>query len=292
MIPADFDFRVRLPEPPLSLAVESVWHARGTSPHGRERILPSPAAVLLVVLGPPLRMAPPATDGDPVEIAGAWVTGPHERPVLNEPTGETWVVGASFRPGGVAPFLAGPVERIANRIVPLDDLDTLLGPSDDLIAALRRAGGAGPAMSCLTARLERPLRTCGRAPAELDDEWQAAVRVLARGEPGPVRDVQEATGASRRHFIEQVRRRAGLAPKSLQRIARMRRLLEEIDARKPIRWSAEAVGAGYFDQPHAIRDFKAFTGMTPTQYVERRRRAWGDDVEPGEATGFVPELIR
>ena len=34
---------------------------------------------------------------------------------------------------------------------------------------------------------------------------------------------------------------------ALQRIARMRRLLEELDARKPVRWSEEAVGAGYFD---------------------------------------------
>ena len=47
----------------------------------------------------------------------------------------------------------------------------------------------------------------------------------------------------------------------------MRKLLDQIDARRPVRWSWEAVGAGYFDQPHAIRDFKAFTGMTPTEYV-------------------------
>ena len=46
----------------------------------------------------------------------------------------------------------------------------------------------------------------------------------------------------------EIRRRVGLTPKSLQRIARMRRLIEELDARKPIRWSEEAVGAGYFDE--------------------------------------------
>jgi hypothetical protein len=52
------------------------------------------------------------------------------------------------------------------------------------------------------------------------------------------------------------------------------------------------VGAGYFDQPHAIRDFREFTGMTPVEYVERRRQAWGHELEPGEAADFVPEILR
>ena len=52
------------------------------------------------------------------------------------------------------------------------------------------------------------------------------------------------------------------------------------------------MGAGYFDQPHAIRDFRELTGMTPVEYVARRRRAWGHELEPGEAANFVLEAIR
>jgi hypothetical protein len=40
------------------------------------------------------------------------------------------------------------------------------------------------------------------------------------------------------------------------------------------------------------RGTSVFTGLTPTEYVEQRRRAWGRAVEPGEAPNFVPELIR
>jgi AraC-like DNA-binding protein len=107
-----------------------------------------------------------------------------------------------------------------------------------------------------------------------------------------IAELQAELGVSRRYFVSQIRRRVGLRPKVLQRIARMRRLLQELDARKPIRWSEEAVGAGYFDQPHAIRDFRAFTGLTPTEYVRRRSEAWGHDVEPGEAANFIPEITR
>ena len=72
----------------------------------------------------------------------------------------------------------------------------------------------------------------------------------------------------------------------------MRRLVDELDARKAIAWSREILGAGYFDQPHAIRDFRFFTGMTPTEYVRRRRLVWGHELQPGEASNFVPEIIR
>lgn len=286
MIPADFDYRARSPSPPLDRAVERVWYARGTSPHGKERILPSPSPVLLLVVGPPLRMTAPHPDARPEERAGAWLQGPHERPVLNEPTGETHVLGAVVRPGGLPAFLGengSTVSKLAHRIVPVAELGGPLVRADELIEPLSRAG-PDEALDTVLAWLGRALR-----PSAVREGWIAAIGRLVDGDPPTVAEVQRSMGVSRRYFTERVRRLAGLPPKTLQRIGRMRRLVAEIDTRRPIRWSREAVGAGYFDQPHAIRDFKAFTGMTPTEYIERRRRAWGDEVEPGEAPGFVPE---
>src|SRR6478672_8059869 len=37
-------------------------------------------------------------------------------------------------------------------------------------------------------------------------------------------------------------------------------------------WGDLAGGAGYFDQAHFGHEFRAFTGLTPTRYVEVRRR--------------------
>jgi methylphosphotriester-DNA--protein-cysteine methyltransferase len=45
-----------------------------------------------------------------------------------------------------------------------------------------------------------------------------------------------------------------------------------IDPAEPIDWGDLAAGAGYFDQAHFGHEFREFTGLTPTQYIEVRRR--------------------
>lgn len=284
---AEFDFRMSRPEEALGRYVSGVWHARGQIPHQRERILPSASAVLLLVLGAPLRMTEPGDGAISRHVTGAWITGPHERPILNEPLGETHVVGAVFEPGGIAAFLEGPVEAIANRIVPLGDLASSLGSGAELLEVVEPCRGSESAIETLGRELAARLMPPGDY-----ERWRGAVEALVSPDVQTVAEVQRAVGTSRRHFAAQMRRRVGLNPKSLQRIARWRRLLEDLDARRPIQWSSEAVGAGYFDQPHAIRDFREFAGMTPVEYISRRRQAWGHEIEPGEAANFVPEIIR
>ena len=54
----------------------------------------------------------------------------------------------------------------------------------------------------------------------------------------------------------------------------------------PIDWGDLAGGAGYFDQAHFGHEFRAFTGLTPTRYVEVRRRFLRE--HPGHALDSWP----
>jgi AraC-like DNA-binding protein len=45
-----------------------------------------------------------------------------------------------------------------------------------------------------------------------------------------------------------------------------------INPAEPVDWGELAGGAGYFDQAHFGHEFRAFTGLTPTRYLEVRRR--------------------
>ena len=87
-----------------------------------------------------------------------------------------------------------------------------------------------------------------------------------------------------RQFTEQV----GLSPRTLARILRMRRLLEEIDVHGSVGWADKAADLGWSDQAHLIRDFKRHTGVTPSEYLTAQRSTY-DRAEADSSAGFVPE---
>ena len=75
----------------------------------------------------------------------------------------------------------------------------------------------------------------------------------------------EGLAYSERHRRRLYQQQIGLAPKQVARIVRFQQALHEL------RTADEVSLEGYYDQAHFIREFRAFTGMTPTAY----RRAYG-----------------
>jgi AraC-like DNA-binding protein len=78
------------------------------------------------------------------------------------------------------------------------------------------------------------------------------------GEP---QEMARSAGYSSRQLRRLQRNHAGLSPKSLHRIIRFQQLLASLQC------GGEIETFGYSDQAHAIREFRQFTGMTPTYYV-------------------------
>jgi hypothetical protein len=87
--PFEFQYLTREPPAPLRRTVESIWYARGTVPYVRERIVPSGSMVAVVVLGDLIIETPDDGRGPALRAERGSLIGPHDRPVLNEPTGET-----------------------------------------------------------------------------------------------------------------------------------------------------------------------------------------------------------
>jgi len=77
-------------------------------------------------------------------------------------------------------------------------------------------------------------------------------------------------GWSRKHLITRFRDQAGLPPKTMGRIFRFDRAVARIERETDFSWADLALDCGYYDQAHLIRDFVAFSGVTPTEFVRSR----------------------
>jgi methylphosphotriester-DNA--protein-cysteine methyltransferase len=64
----------------------------------------------------------------------------------------------------------------------------------------------------------------------------------------------------------------GVTPKRLARIYRFAATVLAIDPAGPVDRLELAGRAGYYDQAHFGHDFRTFTGLTPTRYLDVRRR--------------------
>jgi AraC-like DNA-binding protein len=85
-----------------------------------------------------------------------------------------------------------------------------------------------------------------------------------------VTELCERLGLSNRYLISQFREVVGLPPKTLFRIERFHAVVNSLKGRYEADWAAVAGRFGFADQPHLIREFRHFAGVTPTRFLERR----------------------
>lgn len=276
-----FEFISRQPAAPLDRYVESIWYARGTVPYQRERIAPTGSSVAVFVLGDPILETPDDGAGRTMTADRGFLTGPHDRPTINEPAGETFAVGIVATPVGCMAIFDIDPSAVRGRVV---DLESVWKPATSLRAQLMAMPGHSPMLNLLEAFLSM---------ASVDktssfDRCEAAVALLEADPTRPIRDIAAELRVSHGHLDHEFTKVVGLSPRSLARLLRMRRLLAELDVNSPIDWGAVAAEHGWFDQPHLIRDFKRHTGVTPSQYVAAQR-ATLSPVQAEDAAGFVPE---
>jgi AraC-like DNA-binding protein len=74
-------------------------------------------------------------------------------------------------------------------------------------------------------------------------------------------------GITSRYLHRLIYQHTGLSPKSFNKINRFQFSLKLI-AKNQQHLTSIAYDSGYFDQSHFIRDFKSFTGLTPSAYLE------------------------
>jgi len=189
------------------------------------------------------------------------VVGTMRRAVVVPLTGTTRLFGVRFRPGAAHPLLGVGLAQLTDAAVPLEEV----------------WGGVG-------ARLEASVEEAEATPERIRRVEQILTERAGRARPlhpgvlGALRALHAARGAGRvdgiapgpigaRQLERRFREAVGISPKRLARVLRLQHAIALLRHRPPLSWSALALAAGYYDQAHLIRDFRALSGLTPLRYA-------------------------
>ena len=91
---------------------------------------------------------------------------------------------------------------------------------------------------------------------------------------------------SHNYLIRQFQRLVGGTPKNVVRIYWFKYTLSTLSRSQPIDWSEVEWQAHYYDQSHFNKDFKAFMGNTPTDFLRLHRQVHVD--HPTRPPNFLP----
>lgn len=249
-------FASRPPCPALRPWVRLLWAGgtpAGAAPH-REHVLPTGTMHLALRLGgPPLRLYAGPGDAQGRHVGHAVVGGVREAFYLRDTALPGDSVGAQLEPGAAPALFAASAEELAGRHTLLADL---WGPeAGQLLEQLHAVQAPAARIALLETHLLHRLR-----PAPIHPGVTAALGRLRAG--APVSDAVQASGLSHRHLVLRFREVTGLAPKQHARILRLQDALAAL-AQEGLDLTEVALRAGFADQAHFTREFRAFAGMTP-----------------------------
>ena len=255
------------PAHPLNLYINSFYAPDESLPLPREKILPLPGLDLKINFGGGFQVYD-VDQGEPfTTLTDGWVLGLWTKSHLVDWPEDLQYVAVNFKPGGAYPFLRLPLSELQNQIVSLDAIWGMFA------AELRDRLYAAPTIHARFALLEQFLLARLREPPHGLKSVQCAVAEIARQHGAlSIRELSERLGMSQKHLIVQFKQMVGCTPKELGRLYRFGDMLASIDLTQPVDWTLVAHQFYFHDQSHFIRDFREFSGHTPTDYLRLLRQ--------------------
>lgn len=253
------------PDPTLSGYVRSYcgWDEEPTGLLWRVEPPGSDIPVIILFASPVLSLEP--GEGRIVRSVGSFVAGLYDRHAIVGSQGRMAGVQVNFSPMGARLLLDQPLDAFANRMVELDDVWG--SEARRLTVRLQEAQGWPERFALLDAAIAA--RIARARPLHDALRWTMGRLIDTRGQV-PVQALVDGTGWSRRHLIARVRHEFGLAPKTIGRVLRLGSAVDALRIDGEARLAEVAADCGYYDQAHFTRDFREFTGMTPSAFVKGR----------------------
>ena len=165
-----------------------------------------------------------------------------------------------FGPTGFHRLVGVPMVELANRVHEASEL--LGGSARQLHDQLHGAAGLEEMAQIAEAYFSRLVEGARRFhPVQI-----AAAEVIARHGAVSVDKLARTAELSPRQFERKFAEQVGMSPKLYCRVSRLSFLMRLKEADPQRTWTELTFLAGYFDQNHLVKEFKALAGAVPSEF--------------------------
>jgi AraC-like DNA-binding protein len=252
------------PRPELSPFIEHfIFHRDYFPNHTKELILPDGGIDLIIDLSDDAKFLYDNVDFDKrIAFKFGWISGVHSEGITIQAGLGSPMIVIRFKPGGAWSFFGFPLTELLDHVA---EIEAIWGPA---FARLRERLLEAPDPNSYPTILDSFFLRHGKDRLEENPFVTYAVEVMTQAaEPPTMRRLAEQIGYSQKHMISLFEKLVGISPKRYARIMRFQKIIHALEDGTPASWSAFAGGFGFYDQAHLIREFRAFSGMTPTRYL-------------------------
>ena len=200
-------------------------------------------------------------DDASIRLPGIVVSGLRKTPRLINYTANTGNIIAIFKDGAAASFFKEPVHHLFENNVSLDNLISKQ-TADDIGEQLALSNHSNHRITMLD-HFFHSLFT-GQKRDELVNH--ALQKIHAAKGNIKIKELAGMLFLSQDAFEKRFRKKVGTSPKQFASIVRMKSAISIL--KKEQRMIDTAYDAGFFDQAHFNKDFKLFTGQSPTEFFK------------------------
>ncbi|MEC5147684.1 helix-turn-helix domain-containing protein [Chitinophaga sp. 212800010-3] len=249
------------PHPLLAAYVDAYWISEATGSE-QVRILPDTCADIIFNIGEDTIVM----DGLEENLApgAAFVVGTMTtfRDVVAAPG--TIMLGIRFKPGGLHAFTRVPMQQLTDQHLMLPAMEATW---QQQLAFLPESNTTLPEK---ISKIEHFLLERLPATGAVAGSIQQGLSLITRQKGNiAVATLGEQTYMSQRSFERHFLQAVGISPKTFACIIRFINIRRQLKAGVGERFLSLALGNGYYDHAHLTREFREFSGESPSSYQQR-----------------------
>ncbi len=253
------------PSAALSPYVQSIFHYKHFMPdHSIERVVPDGHIYLIFELDGIERNTFDNENLKPnAKYTRAWLSGLHKHYISISAHEDSEMFVIQFKPGGLHPFLNKSVSDVNDSVIPAQELfgEKVLTLRKDLL----KDNEDDKKMFVLAETFLFDIASFEQSAARTLVEQ--IVQAIQKNSASQLQDIVTQAGYSQKQAIHVFKQHVGLTPKAYQRILRFNEILPLVMEKKSIAWGDICSDCYYYDQSHFIREFKAFCGYSPQDFL-------------------------